>query len=323
MKGSKRNRERVLITGASGFVGSHLARFLAGKGYEIWGVCHRRRPEEDLPVRWLEADLTRASEAFSVVRESRPEHIFHFAGQAVSHLAWDEPEATLRINVEASLFLFESLARFGLKARIVVASSSHVYGASFNDHQQVSETVRPRPTTHYGGGKLLMELAALNFVEQHGLDIRIVRAFNLVGTGLNPSVAFPEFCRQVALMERGKQAPVLKVGDIRVVRDFLHIRDAVRAYHLILKKGKRGGIYNLGSGQATRLEQAVEFLRKRSAVPFRVKTEFSHYRKSDFPRIVSDPSRLRGLGWRPRESVWTALEEILEEHRRKVHRKSC
>lgn len=318
LKGYEKNRERVLITGASGFVGGHLARYLVQKGYEVWGVYHRRQWEYDFPIRRLEADLTHSSDVLSVVKESRPKHIFHLAGQAVPHLAWERPEATRRINVEAALFLFEAVARSSAGARIVVASSSHVYGAAFNEYRKVSETVRPRPATPYGCGKLLMELAALNFVERHGLDIRIVRAFNQVGTGLNSSFVFPEFCRQVVLMERGRQPFVMKVGDICVVRDFVHIRDAVRAYHAVLKRGKRGGIYNLGSGRGTRLEKAVEFLRKKSGIPFRVEREPRRFRKSDFPWIVSDPSRLERLGWRPRESVWTALEEILEEYRSKA-----
>ncbi len=315
LKDFAKKRERVLITGASGFVGGHLSHFLSEKGYEVWGVFHSHPKKVSYPIRWLRANLIKPQEVLEMLRQAKPDYVLHFAGQGVPAAAWERPELTLQLNVASALYLFEAVARYAPKAKVVVASSSHVYGNAFKGKRSISESIRAEPTTPYGTGKFLMELAALNFVRCHGLDIRIVRAFNQVGTHLNPHFAFPDFCRQIVLMQRRQQVRVLKVGDVAVVRDFVHIRDAVRAYHLVMTRGKRGGIYNLGSGHGILLERAIDFLKRRSGISFRLESEFARYRKSDFPWIVSDSSKLRRLGWRPRESVWNALEEILEEYR--------
>jgi GDP-4-dehydro-6-deoxy-D-mannose reductase len=193
-----------------------------------------------------------------------------------------------------------------------------VYGQTFISHKRAREKDAAVPVNPYGGSKRLMELAALNFVKAHGLDIMIVRAFNFIGTGQNPSYAFADFCRQVTLMERKRQPPVLHVGDIRVIRDFLHVSDGVRGYEILAQKGKTGGIYNLGSGKGLRLSEAVHLLKKISPIDFKVESMDARFRKSDLPWIVSNPAKLQALGWRPRKSVLQGLHEILNEWREKL-----
>lgn len=308
---------RALITGAGGFVGGHLARLLDEKGLEVWAGYRRHRKKFPFPLRWRKADLTLPDAAFDLVRWSRPDVIFHLAGQAVPALSWENPEETFAENTAAAIHLLEAARRWAPKARVVLASSSHVYGRSFSTKKRVGEEDLADPVSPYGASKFLMELAGLNYCRQNGMDVVIVRAFNLVGTGQNPNYVFANFCRQVVQMERGKKTPVLSVGNIGVVRDFIHVRDGARGYLLLAQKGKRGGIYNLGSGKGMRLRKAVPFLRRESGIPFRVVSETSRFRKDELPRVVSDSSRAGRLGWRPRESVWTGIREILQEYREK------
>jgi len=310
--------KRALVTGASGFVGGHLVPYLYEQGLEIWASHHRRIKRFPFRIHWRRADLTRQSETSALVRESRPDYIFHLAAQAVPSVSWQERVATFEANTLASIYLLEAVVRWAPKARVILASTSHVYGRTFLKKKRPRETDLADPVSPYGGSKLLMELAALNFVRQNSVDVIIVRPFNWVGTGQNPSYVFYNFCCQLALMEAKKQPPVLKVGNIDVVRDFIHARDGARGYWLVAQKGKKWEIYNMGSGRGLLLRDAVQFLKKESRIPFKIKSEAGRKPKNDLPWIVSDPSKLKGLGWRPRESIREALREILDEQRSKA-----
>lgn len=306
---------RALVTGASGFVGSHLLPHLHEKGFEIWASRHRKSRKYPFPVRWVPADLTRFPEVLTLIRRVRPDYIFHLAGQAVISEAWRDPGRTLQLNVLTTIFLLEGVHRFAPRARVLLPSSAQVYGATFLVKARPHERDLPNPLTPYGGSKLLMELVALNYGRLYNVDVVIARPSNQVGTGQNPRFVFSDFSRQVALIEKGKRAPVVRVGDAGVVRDFIHIRDAVRAYDLLARRGEKGGIYNVSSGRGTCLERVLDFLKKESRVPFRVKRTPSRFQPGDLPRVVTDPSKLRRLGWSPRESIWNGLREILEAYR--------
>ena len=311
-------KKRVLITGASGFVGSHLCRFLYAKNFEIWAVFHQRIKRWPFPVHWLQADLTRPNEALEVLRKTRPHMLFHLAGQAVPREAWKDAGRTHRLNVLASIFLLEGMARFASEARLVLVSSLHAYGSSCLKKRRVDEKDLANPLTPYGGSKLLMELVANNFFKTHHIQAVIARASNQVGVGQNPSFAFADFCRQIALIEKKKKAPILEVGNLQIERDFIHIRDAVQGYYVLASRGNAGEIYNVSSGRGLRLSEAIEFLKAESRVPFKVVSFESRRQRNDLPCIVADNSKLRKLGWRPQVSIWQGLQELLEDWRQRV-----
>jgi len=306
------------VTGASGFVGSHFVPYLHEKGFEIWACYHRHRRRFPFPVRWVRADLTHYPEVLGLIRQSRPNTVFHLAGQAVSSKSWKEPGRTLQLNVAASIFLLEGIVRFASQARVVLISSAQVYGLTFLKKKRVSESDPANPLNPYAASKLLMEIAALNFFKAHGVSVVIARALNQTGPGQKETYVLSDFCRQVALMERKKRPPVLKVGNINLTRDFLHVRDSVRAYDLLARRGRAGEIYNVGTGKGIRLSEVLDFLAEESHVRFKVKVLSSRLRRNDPPHAVLDSSKLKRLGWCPRGSIWDGLRELLQEWRQKV-----
>jgi len=310
--------KRVLVTGGSGFIASSLIPYLHQKGFQIWASYHTRARKFPFPVHWAKTDLTRIQETLKLVREARPHFIFHLAGQARPAASWDRPDSTLKLNVIGSLFLLEGMVKHAPRARAVFLSSAQVYGMTFFKKKRVREEDPAVPASPYAGSKLLMEMAALNFVKRHNLWVVIARAFNHVGTGQSGGFVFSDFCRQIALMEKGKKPPVLNAGNIDVVRDFIPLADAVRAYLLLAQRGQRGGIYNVGTGRGTLIRDALRLLAGESRVPFRIRRIFSRVPKMDFPQAVGDPSKLKRLGWHPREPLKNTLRELLSDWREKV-----
>lgn len=311
-------RRRALVTGANGFVGSHLVPYLHQKGWKISASFHRKRGEFPFPVQWIKADLTDAKQTLALIQSSQPRVIFHLAGFTLPKESWKEPDRTVAVNVGSALNLMEGLLRTGLKARILLMSSAQVYGSTFYQRKKANEGDLASPVSPYAGSKLLMELAALQYAKACGLDVVIARPFNQVGRGQHENFVFSDFCRQVALIEKDKKDPVVYAGNVDLVRDFLPVEDAVRAYHLLALKGKRGEIYNVGSGKGTALRWVLAFLRKESGVFFRFKSVRERRQKNEFSHAVVNISKLRRLGWRPKVSLRQSLRDLLTEWREKV-----
>ena len=310
--------KRTLVTGAGGFVGCHLVPYLHEKGFEVWSSFHRGLKRFPFPVHGVRADLTDYRETLNLIARSRPDYLFHLAGQTVPSQSWIDPGQTLRSNVVASIFLLEAVLRFSPRARVVFFSSGQVYGTTFWSQKKVSEKDLPNPLGPYAGSKLLMEMAALNFFKEHGVSVVIARAFNQTGPGQKETYVLSNFCRQIALMERKKRPPVLKVGNIHLARDFVHVRDSIRAYDLLARRGRAGEIYNVGSGKEIKLSDVLDFLAGESRVRFSIKVLSSRLRGNDPPHALLDISKIKALGWRPQASIWDALRELLEEWRQKV-----
>ena len=310
---------RALVTGASGFVGRHLVPYLQKKGIKVWASYHKTSFDFSLPIHWLRADLTRSEETLELVRQSRPDFVFHLAGQPVPAESWKDSLHTLKVNAEASVYLMEGVARFAPQARVVLISTSQVYGMTFFDKPRVSEKDLVQPLSPYAGSKALMEMAGLNFARRHQLKLVIARVFNQYGPGQRANFVFSDFCRQIALIEKGKRPPILKVGALSVVRDFIPVRDAVSAYDVLARRGRPGEIYNVSMGKGMRLGSALDFLVRQSRVALKVERLSSKFRSNDFPAMFGDSSKLRRLGWRPGKSTWREnLLELLEDWRQKT-----
>lgn len=313
--------KRVLITGASGFVGRHLANLLIKKGYEVAGTYSVHRPSRLSAIkkcRYLRLDLLNERSIASVLKKEAPDYVFHLAAQSIPRLSWQNPELFINVNTAGSIRLFQAILKTKTASRILLVSTNLVYGDTFRKKRQIRENDVSLPLNPYAMSKALAELAAMNFVAQHGLDIVIARPFNHLGVGQNPTLVFSDWCRQIAAAEKGDQPPYLCVGNLDSYRDFLHVEDVVRAYELLMRKGKAGEAYNINSGSVVLLEDCVNYLIRSAKVPLKLKVEAKRLRRDDPPYISGSTRKIRALGWRPRRSAFEALSELLDFWRRNV-----
>ncbi|MFP3941765.1 MAG: GDP-mannose 4,6-dehydratase [Acidobacteriota bacterium] len=295
----------VLITGAGGFVGRHVARYLAADGVRVVGTCWPEPP--DLPeVELLAADVLDAAAVKAAVRHARPETVLHLAGLSHVGESWSRPGAYFRVNVAGT----ENVLRAARGARIVVASSAEVYGAVPEAEQPIREDRPPEPGTPYGLTKAAAERLAFALAGEAAV---VVRSFNLIGPGQARRFALPSFAAQLAAIRRGEAEPVLRVGNLSARRDFVHVEAAARAYALLASGKSPGGTYNLASGRALSVAEALDTLVRISGVEARIEKDRDRFRPVDQPLLVGDPSRLRALGWGPEPGAEAAIEALWRE----------
>ncbi|MEZ5331763.1 MAG: GDP-mannose 4,6-dehydratase [Thermoanaerobaculia bacterium] len=299
---------RVLVTGASGFVGSRLMGRLADAGHDPWGTTFDAAETPPAVGRWVALDLRAPDDVARVVEEVGAEAIVHLGGLSHVGRSWSAIGEYFRTNVLGTRNLLTAAGA----ARVIVASSAEVYGAVPDAEQPIVESREPMPQSPYAMTKAAGELLA---VPKGAI---VVRPFNLVGPGQSVDFALPAFARQLALIREGRKEPVLAVGNLAARRDFLHVDDAIEAYLSLLEEGRPGEIYNLGSGRAWSIEAALRRLMELSGVEANVEVDPERLRPVDVPQLCADCSRLWALGWRPERSLDGALKDLWEETLRHV-----
>lgn len=290
---------RILVTGVTGFVGRALALTLAARGDQVGGTyIEGRKPR--LGIDLYPADLLDSAAMAVAVDSFSPDRIVHLAGLSHVGKSFNFADRYQVINVGGT----ENLIRAAGGTPIVLASSAEVYGAVAESEQPIAETREPAPQNPYGESKV----AAERLVRDAGGVI--VRCFNIIGPGQNESFALPSFARQLAQIRSEASEPILRVGNLGVRRDFLHVEDAAEGYVLLLERAERGSVYNLGSGRAHRIGDLLERLIAISGLGVTVEVDPDKFRPADTPLFVADVGRIRALGWAPRYDVDAALEEI-------------
>jgi GDP-4-dehydro-6-deoxy-D-mannose reductase len=230
--------KRVLITGAEGFCGRHLCEYLASHGYTVAGTYHKkRRATHNHPLYPL--DITDAAQVRQVIKKFQPHYVCHLAAQSNARLSWEKPELTFRLNVFGTLNLAKAILQYAPKARLLFTSSVQVYGRFLRTGTPIKEDHPLWPENPYAVSKTLSELGLLDLSRQYGLDVMIVRANNLFGPGQTSEFVFGDWCRQIAEAEAAGKPSKIKVGNLKLKRDFLPVEDGVAAYASLLKKGKK------------------------------------------------------------------------------------
>ncbi len=311
--------KQVLVTGAAGFCGRHLVTYLVQKGNRVTGTAWRRTPASsphDCDLTFL--DFRHALKVDQLIRRTKPDVVYHLAAQSVPRFSWEREAETMETNAAGTIYLLEALRRHQPNARILFASTNQVYGQTFRRGKPVEETDLLWPESPYAASKVVAELACQDFARRFGTDVVIARPFNHLGTGQEAHFVFSDWCRQIALAEAGKRAPVLEVGNLEARRDFLHVDDVVRAYEILIHRGKRGRCYNIGTGKVRPLSDYIDFLLKQARVSLTVKVRAARLRLVDPPAMKTSPAEIQKLGWRPRQSAFQALRELLEEWREKI-----
>ena len=290
---------RVLVTGVAGFVGQHLASHLAANGDQVIGTYLGERLD-DPAIETFEVDILDREQLASVIDQTRPEAIVHLAGLSHVGKSWEQVAAYFRVNVVGT----ENLLACAGDARVLVASSAEAYGPVPEDEQPIPESRSLAPPSPYAMSKA----AAERLVRRDGGIV--VRPFNCVGPGQASEFAFPSFASQLAAIADGAQPPVLHVGNLEARRDFLHVRDAVEGYRLLIAEAEPGQAYNLGSGRAFSIRQGLDFLIEESGVQASVELDPDRFRPVDVPLLCADTSRLADLGFSPERDLRMALADL-------------
>lgn len=315
---------RALITGINGFAGSHLAEhLLAATDHEVWGVARAGMPA--LPplankAQTVDVDLLDRPAVDNLIRDVRPELVFHLAAQAHVPTSWNDPATTLTTNVLMQLNLCQAIHAAGIHPRILVVSTGEVYGAVEPGDIPINEDVPLRPVNPYAVSKAAQDLLAYQQHRAHRLQIVRVRPFNHTGPRQTDGYAPTAFAHQVARIEAGLQPPVVKVGNLDAERDLSDVRDIVRGYAMLAERGDAGAVYNMGSGRAVAMRTVLDLLLNMSTTAIHVEPDPARMRPVDVPVIVADTGRARThTGWQPQIPLQQTLRDVLDDWRERVH----
>ncbi|MCC6457444.1 MAG: GDP-mannose 4,6-dehydratase [Caldilineaceae bacterium] len=329
---------RVLLTGAAGFTGSHLAEYLlgealapgqgrmlaagAGEAIELHCVVHRhdRRIHHLRHLMQLHrGDLRNGLWVNDLIENVQPDYLLHLAAWSDVGGSWQQPWTTYELNIQCQLHLLQALQRWSPKCRVLVVTSNEVYGLLNPDDLPVDEETPFRPNNPYGVSKVTQDMMALQYWLSHQLPTVRVRSFNHIGPGQADVFVASAFARQIAEIEAGQRQPVVTVGNLEAQRDFTDVRDVVRAYWSVIQEGEAGEVYNVGSGQARSARWLLETLLTLTPVQVEVKIDPDRLRPSDVPISVCDNRRLvQATGWQPQVDLRQSLQDLLNDWRREV-----
>jgi GDP-4-dehydro-6-deoxy-D-mannose reductase len=297
-----------LITGATGFAGSHLLDRLTAAGAVVTALAREGgQPAVPRPgVQWAAADLLDRDAVRRLIEAARPSVIYHCAGQADVQDAWKAPTRALRLNVLGTHHVLEACRDAGVACRILVTGSALIYRPRT---EPIDEEAEVAPANPYGVSKLAQEMTAA----ASGLPVVLARPFNHAGPRQSPAYASSAFAQQIARIEAGRSEPVLRVGNLDARRDVTDVRDTVRAYQALAEAGTPLRAYNVCSGRAYQMREILDILLAHARVKVRVELDPERLRPSDNPIIVGSHARLTAdTGWRPEIPLEQTLADLLE-----------
>ena len=311
---------RILITGATGFVGGHLVERLNDGTHELHGLSRRAAwPSEwahlegSIPLHAV--DLSRPDQIESLLQALRPEWIFHLAGYANTGKSFREPREAWAGNWQATFNLYEAIAKVGIEPRILFTSTGLIYGnADDGAGEQICRETDPLyPASPYAASKAAADLLSYQVSCHPGLDVVRVRCFNQIGPRQSPDYATANFARQIAAIEFGNQEPLLETGDLSGQRDLTDVRDMVRAFISLMREGKAGAAYNAGSGTTHSMRSVLERMLAMAKVPIDFRERIDPARRADTAISRGDIAKLQtATGWQPEFSLDRSLGDLLD-----------
>jgi GDP-4-dehydro-6-deoxy-D-mannose reductase len=313
---------RAFVTGAAGFVGSHLTERLLDRGREVFGLILDRRDVGNLTdalagahasyLHLIEGDLLEASFLGGVVREIRPDEVYHLAAQPSVRQSTADPAGTFRINVLGTQTLLEAVREDSGRPRVLYVGSAEAYGESAGLGGPLTEERPLLPVTPYGSSKAAAEQVACRYGAEYGLAVVRVRPFPHTGPRHAPNFVYPDLARQLCEMRAGRCPPRLLVGNLEVRRDLSDVRDVVAAYVLALERGEPGAVYNVCCGRTTSVREVLDLLIGLSGVTVEVAVQTDRLRSHELEVLSGSAQALRTrTGWAPLISLETTLRDLL------------
>jgi GDP-4-dehydro-6-deoxy-D-mannose reductase len=310
------SKTRVLITGATGFVGRHLMNLLPATEFTVFGTSYPQHPAP-AEANLFFLDLRLERDVYDAVKMARPQWVFHLAAVSNVRHSWEKRRETMETNVMGTFYLFEAAKKLAPEARILFVSSSDIYGSPSGREGGIRKPFREGApfelTSPYALSKVGGELLAGFYTRIEGLDIVIARPFSHTGPGQSPDFVCSDWARQIIQIERGACPSVIRVGNVDVERDYTDVRDTVRAYVLLLKKGKKGEVYNICRGEPVSLRWILETYVSLCSKTVAVEQDQQRLRKVDIPFLGGDSSRLmKETGWSPQIPLERTLRDLLD-----------
>ncbi len=317
---------RVLITGITGFAGSHLADYILNNhpDVEVFGTIRWRSRKENIlhiedKISLFEGDLKDIVSLKKCLAEIKPDRIFHLAAQSFVPTSWNCPAETFSINAIGQINLFEAILSLNFNPKIQVAGSSEEYGLVTPDELPMKETNSLRPLSPYAVSKVAQDLLAWQYFKSYSLKTVRTRGFNHTGPRRGEVFICSTFAKQIAEIEKGKREPVIYVGNLEAKRDFTDVRDIARAYWLTLEKGIEGEVYNIGTGKAYAMKDVLDMLLSLSKANVKVEVDPQRLRPSDVPILISDSSKfVKQTGWKPEIPFRDSLQDLLNYWRERI-----
>ncbi len=307
--------KKILITGASGFVGSHLVNYLLEKtDDELFGTYFFDKNLEKSRVTFLKADLRNEDEAFALIERVKPDAIYHLAAFASAAKSFKSPNETVVNNISSQINILEAVRKSNLsKCRILIISSADIYGYVSQENLPIDEETPLNPANPYAVSKLTQDFLGKQYFLSYGFQIIRARPFNHIGPGQSPNFVVASFAQKIVEIEKGKRDPVLPIGNVEAKRDFTDVRDVVRAYALLVEKGIAGEVYNVGTGVSYKVSDILDKLLSLTKTKIKVEVDKSFIRPSDVPELVCDPTKLKKLtGWEPKIPLEKTLKDTLD-----------
>lgn len=319
---------RILITGITGFVGSHLAEYILNirEGYKIHGICRWRSPRDNLAniydkVALHEADLQDISSLIYNLKEIKPDVIFHLAAQSYVLASFNSPVQTLMVNAIGTTNLLEAIRILALDPVIHICSSSEVYGQVAKDDIPIKESCPFRPASPYAVSKVAEDMIALQYWLSYKMRTIRTRMFTHTGPKRGDVFAMSFFAKQIAAGELGLNEPVVHVGNLKSIRTFCDVRDAVRAYWILVNKCRPGEVYNIGGGRTATIGEALDILLSFSKKRFKVEVDPKLIRSSDVTLQIPCIDKFsKETGWKPEIPLEKTLNDLLDFWREELSR---
>ena len=308
-------KKKALVTGAEGFIGSHLVRFLQTKGWIVIG-SYRLHGANSFPklrnLQFAQCDLSNGQRVQQLLKRHEPTHVFHLGAQSLPTVSWADPVGTFESNVMGSLHLFEAVRHMKDPPVVVSACSSAEYGHVPASAIPVTEEQPLRPLHPYGISKVCLDLVAREYFLDYKIPAVNLRLFNTTGPG-KTNDAPSDFVQQVIRIKKGLQPPVIEVGNLKPHRAFLDVKDTVRGFYLAALKGKPGEAYNLCATTTHEIGDLLQTAIRLSGVKAEIERAAHLMRPSDEKIIFGSTRKIRKhTGWKPLFSIEQTLTSMLE-----------
>lgn len=311
--------DKFLITGCSGFVGRHFLDYLEDHKIkcQVLGLdLDPMKPHREFKLVELTTDcvdLLNQSDLERIIYDFQPDYILHLASLSSVAFSWKNPTLSFKNNVNIFLNLLEVVRKYKLKTRILSIGSSEEYGNVDPSETPLTENSPVRPLSPYAVARVAQEMLSKLYADSFGLDIVMTRSFNHIGPRQKDIFVVPSFIRRITEAKlEGKTDLTLTTGDLTIIRDFSDVRDVVKAYYLLLKKGKNGEIYNICSGTPTQLSEIIE--KTSNLLDIKVSTIVSPdlVRPNDNPLILGSNAKLKeDTGWNPSYTLTDSIHDII------------